>query len=122
MNYNYNFAKLVGGEPEYAPLKLQNVPVEFPPENEGGELVIMLCTVSNPTAAQYAAAGYLPVVDAMPDDAPEGKHYEPDDWAEENGQIVRTWALVDDPAPSDEDEISAEEALDIIFGGDENVD
>ena len=116
MNYNYNFAKLVGGEPEYAPLKLQNVPVEFPPEIEGGEPVIMLCTVSNPTAAQYAAAGYLPVVDAMPDDAPEGKHYEPDNWAEENGQIVRTWALVDDPDPMDE-EISAEEALEIITGG-----
>lgn len=67
-------------------------------------------TIYNPTYDQLRETGddwvELKYVDA-PTDAPEGKHYE-SSW-QDNGQQV--WTLVDDV-----DEISAEEALNIIMG------
>ena len=118
------FGKLIDGELIYAPKKLLGVPVEI--IGEDGKLVQMTATVSNPTAQQYLDAGYLPVYDDLPaESAGEGCHYEPHGWAEGVNQqgdpaILRVWAVVDDPDPEDA-EISAEEALDIIFGGDENA-
>lgn len=113
-----NFGRIEEGRLVRAPKKLTGVLVEI--VNEDGETETVSCTVSNPTAKQYLDAGYLPVGESTAPEAPEGQHYEAGNWTEGNGQIVRTWVLVDDPDP-EEEEISAEEALDIIFGGDENA-
>jgi hypothetical protein len=116
------YGKIENGELKKAPLQLENVPRPFPPAEEGGEPVTMLCTVTNPTAQQYAAAGYLPVYDTPPaEPAGEGKHYEKRGWAEgvdKEGDpaILRTWAIVDDPDPMEE-EIDAERAIGIILKG-----
>lgn len=60
----------------------------------------------HPTAADYAAAGYLPVVTDPPSDpAPEGYHYEPRGWEIVTAKgvstsfVERQYALVDDPPP-----------------------
>lgn len=57
-------------------------------------------TKTNPTAADYAQMGWLPLVDAAPVDPPDGQHYE------RNGEIVRdgdcykwVYVLVDNPPP-----------------------
>jgi hypothetical protein len=112
---NKNFARVEGGHVVFdAPdsLKLRRT-VE--PEEEGGEPVERLFSFQNPTAEQYAEAGFLPVVAAPMPEAPEGYHYE-DDYVPGDGAIRQTWELVEDPDP-DEQEISAEEALEIITGG-----
>ena len=114
------YGKMINGELSYAPRKLTGVPVEFPPAEEGGEPVTMLCTVTNPTPEQYAAAGWLPVAETQRPADGDGYHYEAG-YELDGGQIVQVWERVDDPAPSDADEISAEEALDIIFGGDNDA-
>ena len=49
-----------------APKKLKNVPVEY--MNEDGEIVQTTATVSNPSDAQYRAAGYLPVYETEPEE------------------------------------------------------
>ena len=44
-----------------------------------------------PTAAEYAAAGWLPVIDEPPTDpAPDGQHYEPQGWEVVNVANVET--------------------------------
>ena len=57
-------------------------------------------TKTNPTAADYAQMGWLPLVDAAPVDPPDGQHYE------RNGEIVRdgdcykwVYVLVPNPPP-----------------------
>ena len=98
-------AKIIDGEIVFAPRKIRR-------EVDGQSR-----TTYNPTDEMLAASGWLLVVEEpMPDDAPEGYHYEPT-YSEQNGEIVRGWELVEDPDPG-EDEISAEEALQIILGGD----
>ena len=93
-------AKLIDGEIRFAPRKMEIMIDDEP------------YTVYNPPAALLEADGWLPVVYTdPPDDAPEGYTYEPG-WEEEDNQIVQTWELVELP-----DDISAEEALDIIMGG-----
>ncbi len=55
----------------------------------------------HPTAADYAAAGYLPVVDDYPSEpAPESYHYEAISWAEFNNEIRRVYAPVQNPLPA----------------------
>ena len=44
-----------------APPSLQ-IEQTFPPEEEGGEEIVSLQKVGNPTEQQYRDAGYLPVV------------------------------------------------------------
>lgn len=57
-------------------------------------------TKTNPTAADYAQMGWLPLMDAAPVDPPDGQHYE------HNGEIVRdgdgykwVYVLVPNPPP-----------------------
>lgn len=112
---NRNFARIEDGHVVFdAPdsLKLRRT---VKPEEEGGEPVERLFSFSNPTAEQYAEAGYLPVVYTTMPEAPGGYHYE-DDYVPSDGAIRQTWERVADPDP-DEQEISAEEALEIILGG-----
>lgn len=68
--------------------------------------------VWNPTVEQYAAAGYKPVTYTAQPEAPEGFYYE-SGWEEQGGAIVQTWTLAELPP----EEMSAEEALEIILGG-----
>ena len=119
---NKKFAKIEDGHVVFAPRKLIGVPMEFPPEEEGGEPVTMLCTVTNPTDAQYLAAGWLPVIETRRPADGDGYHYVEsfelgNDDTTGVDELVQVWERVDDPPPSDEDEISAEEALEIILGG-----
>ena len=70
-------------------------------------------TVYNPPAEMLLAAGYKPVTFTdVPDDAPEGYHYEAG-WAETADAIVQSWTLVEAP-----DDVDGAEAWEIIFGGD----
>lgn len=56
--------------------------------------------VYNPTDKHYAAAGYMPVVDEMPETPPaEGWHYEPRGWEVAEGKVRRVYAEVQDPPP-----------------------
>ena len=70
-------------------------------------------TIYNPTLEQLLETGdawvELKYVDP-PTDAPEGKHYE-SSWGNDGTQL---WTLVDDV--DEGEEISAEEALNIIMG------
>lgn len=82
---NRNYGKLENSALVYAP---NAVTVD-------GRLVL------NPNAEQYAAAGWLPVVNnPAPSDAPEGKHYEFRSYEVAGGEIRRVYALVDDPPPA----------------------
>lgn len=65
----------------------------------------------NPTDEMLADAGWLPVIETEPPEAPDGYHYEPT-YTEDGGEIVQGWELVKDP-----DDISDSEALEIIMGG-----
>lgn len=69
----------------------------------------------NPTDEMLAEQSWLPLVYTdMPNNIIEGYHYE-DIYVEQNGEIVQSWELVEDPETSDE--ISDTEALAIILGG-----
>lgn len=68
--------------------------------------------VWNPTGEQYVAAGYKPVEFTEMPEAPEGYTYE-SGWEEQETAIVQTWTPVELPP----EEMSAEEALEIILGG-----
>lgn len=69
--------------------------------------------IFNPTDAMLAEAGYLPVIETEPPEPTEGYYYNPA-YEEANGQIVQSWVAVEIPTT---DEVSPEEALDIILGG-----
>lgn len=56
--------------------------------------------IFNPTETQLISAGYKPIVETdMPDDAPEGQHYEAQ-YTDGETQITQSWVLVDNP-PAD---------------------
>ena len=56
--------------------------------------------IFNPTETQLISAGYKPIVEIdMPDDAPEGQHYEAQ-YTDGETQITQSWVLVDNP-PAD---------------------
>lgn len=80
---NRNFGKLVDGAIQYAPDTLRT----------GDSWNVA------PTSADYAAAGYKPVVDELPPDfeTPDGKHYEAAGWGEFEGAIHRVYELRDNP-------------------------
>lgn len=68
--------------------------------------------VNNPDATKLKELGYLPIkhVD-MPQDAPEGQHYE-SSWEETETEIIQTWILVEnepipEPKPTIEEQILA---------------
>lgn len=69
--------------------------------------------IYNPTAAQYEAAGYLPVRQTAAPTAPDGYEafYE---WQEQDGQIVQVWTLrpaeeLDDDSPATASMLAATE-------------
>lgn len=57
--------------------------------------------IFNPTETQLVSAGYKPIVETdMPDDAPEGQHYEAQ-YTDGETQITQSWVLVkDEPTPA----------------------
>ena len=56
--------------------------------------------IFNPTETQLVSAGYKLIVETdMPDDAPEGQHYEAQ-YTDGETQITQSWVLVDNP-PAD---------------------
>lgn len=56
--------------------------------------------IFNPTETQLVSAGYKPIIETdMPDDAPEGQHYEAQ-YTDGETQITQSWVLVDNP-PAD---------------------
>ena len=56
--------------------------------------------IFNPTETQLISAGYKPIVEIdMPDDAPEGQHYEAK-YTDAGDTITQSWVLVDNP-PTD---------------------
>lgn len=118
---NRDFAKIVDGRVQFAPDVLEDFPVEFPPLEEGGEPRIVPCTVANPSPDKLRAAGYLDVVTSPRPVGGDGYHYvdgyeiQHDDTVGMD-MLYQVWERVDDPDP-DEQEISAEEALEIITGG-----
>ena len=53
--------------------------------------------IFNPTETQLISAGYKLIVETdMPDDAPEGQHYE-SQYTDGETQITQSWVLVDNP-------------------------
>lgn len=53
--------------------------------------------IFNPTETQLISAGYKPIIETdMPDDAPEGQHYEAQ-YTDGETQITQNWVLVDNP-------------------------
>lgn len=72
-------------------------------------------TIFNPPEEILLDMGYLPVTYTdIPTDASNGQHYE-SRWEQTDTEIVQVWTLVDNPAEP-EQELSADEALDIIMG------
>ena len=64
----------------------------YPPHR----IVIDGIQIFNPTETQLISAGYKPIVEIdMPDDAPEGQHYEAQ-YTDEETQITQSWVLVED--------------------------
>lgn len=57
--------------------------------------------IFNPTETQLVSAGYKPIIETdMPDDAPEGQHYE-SQYTDGETEITQSWVLVEDePTPS----------------------
>lgn len=52
--------------------------------------------IFNPTETQLISAGYKPIVETdMPDDAPEGQHYEAQ-YTDSGDTITQSWVIVDD--------------------------
>lgn len=94
------YAKLINNRLQTAPNKVQH--------NNN--------TIFNPPPDILTELGYYPVTYTDPPDPPDGQHYE-SGWTQTDTAIVQVWTLVDDPEIPDA-EISAEEALNIIIGGD----
>lgn len=70
-------------------------------------------TVINPSGEKLVELGYKPVRYTEPGEAPEGFTWAPR-WEEQPEEIVQVWELEELPQT---DELSPEEALDIILGG-----
>lgn len=89
------YAKLINNYPQFAP----------------NPIIINERALGNPPGEVYLEHGWLPVRYTEQPVAEEGWHYE-EIWSEDGGEIVQGWELVRDP-----DDISADEAIDIILGG-----
>ena len=57
--------------------------------------------IYNPTDAQYAAAGYLPIIETSYPDIAEGEEpkYYAASWQAQDGRIVRVWTEAEPPVP-----------------------
>ena len=101
MSYN-KFAKLDNGSLVYAQkyMHVGDVGILYPSDEllrELGYKQINYCDPSGP--------------------APEGYHWEISGWEEDEDEIRQIWEAVEDPVPSDEDEIDPYEAAEILLGG-----
>lgn len=68
----------------------------YPPHR----IVLNGMQIFNPTETQLISAGYKLIVETdMPDDAPEGQHYEAQ-YTDSGDTITQSWFLVDNP-PAD---------------------
>ena len=84
MKYNYSFGKLNEGIITYAPAVIHD-----------GDVYNL-----SPTAADYAAYGYKPVVDVPPSEpAPEGYHWHATGWSEDGEKIIRVYTAEENPPP-----------------------
>lgn len=92
------YAKLVNNYPSYAPRRMR----------------IDSSIVYNPTDAQLLAEGYLPVVETDAPEVDERREATPH-WTIQNHQIVQSWTV--EELPPEPDELTPDEALDIILGG-----
>ena len=113
---NRNYAKLVGGEPEWGPMPLtvtthhreeSEVDVCDPDTGEptGGKEVSVREwdtreTKPRPSAEDYRSEGYLPASHEGPGPAPEGFHWVFSGWSDEGGVVHRTYSAVEDPPPA----------------------
>lgn len=70
-------------------------------------------TVINPSGEKLVELGYKPVRYTEPGEAPEGFTWAPR-WEETESEILQVWELEELPQT---DELSPEEALDILLGG-----
>lgn len=72
--------------------KIINGQLTYPPNR----IVLSGMQIFNPTETQLVSAGYKPIVEIdMPDDAPEGQHYEAR-YTDGETQITQSWVLVED--------------------------
>lgn len=71
--------------------------------------------VWNATEEDYLSLGWYPVIYT---DAPDtdDKHYAESAWTQESDCIRQTWTVIEIPEPTDEDEISDEDAMRILMG------
>lgn len=88
------YAKLIDGEIQYAPRKVQN-----------GAYIVY-----NPAAALLTALGFKPVRFTQPPEAEQGS-VAVFGWTETEAEIVQTWTT------EPEGDISDAEALEILMGG-----
>lgn len=75
---------------------IEHVPVMAPNPLHVGKY-----NIYNPTDAQYAAEGYLPILETpypVTEGGEETKYYTAS-WQEEDGQIVRVWTETEPPMP-----------------------
>lgn len=72
--------------------KIMNGQLIYPPNR----IVLNGMQIFNPTETQLVSAGYKPIVEIdMPDDAPDGQHYEAQ-YTDAGDTITQSWVLVDD--------------------------
>ena len=65
----------------------------YPPHR----IVLNGMQIFNPTETQLISAGYKPIIETdMPDDVPEGQHYEAQ-YTDGEIEITQSWVLVDNP-------------------------
>lgn len=110
----YGYIDLETGRLIPAPPSLK-IEQTFPSEEEGGEPIVSLQNVGNPTEQQYRDAGYYPIQETAVPEAPEGSHYEVD-YSMGDGEIVQSWVLVEDEPP-EPPEPTLEDGLRILLGG-----
>lgn len=76
--------------------KIINGQLTYPPNR----IVLNGMQIFNPTETQLISAGYKPIIETdMPEDAPDGQHYEAQ-YTDGETQITQSWVLVDNP-PAD---------------------
>ena len=92
-----NYAKLINGQIQYAP----------------NPIIVGDRQIGNPPGEVYLAEGYLPVQYTDPPEVEPGYIAVPG-WEEQAEAIVQTWTIEEEP-----DEVDAERAMQILFGGDE---
>lgn len=76
--------------------KITDGKLTYPPHR----IVLDGMQIFNPTETRLISVGYKPIIETdMPDDAPEGQHYEAQ-YTDAVDTIMQSWVLVDNP-PAD---------------------